>query len=118
MTDKVQKGITGEALVAHYLIQQGYRLVARNYHSRHGEIDLIAENGTFLAFVEVKTRRGQRFSAPREAVTTAKQRRIRQTALIYLQNCPTDLQPRFDVAEVYLRNGVPSEVVYFEDAFI
>ena len=110
-------GGDGEARTADYLAQRGYTLIARNYHSRWGEIDLIAENGTYLAFVEVKTRRDSGFSAPREAVTPAKQRKLRMTALCYLQNCPTDLQPRFDVAEVFLAPDGRGSIEYFENAF-
>ncbi len=117
MSVGAERGRRGEELAAAYLADQGYTLVARNYHSRYGEIDLIAENGVYLAFVEVKTRRGQRFSAPREAVTPAKQRRIRDTALCYLEARPTALQPRFDVAEVYLSQDGQGRVEYFENAF-
>lgn len=117
MSGQKSTGIGGEQRAADYLVQRGYRIAARNYHSRYGEIDLIASNDTYMAFVEVKTRRDSGFSAPREAVTPAKQRKLRMTALCYLQNCPTDLQPRFDVAEVYLTPDGRGIVEYFENAF-
>lgn len=112
-----EKGVTGEDLTADYLVSRGYTLVARNYHSRYGEIDLIAQNETYLVFVEVKARKSNRFSAPREAVTPAKQRKIRETALCYLTHRPTELQPRFDVAEVYLDREKSCAVEYYENAF-
>ncbi len=110
-------GQAGESLVAAYLEGKGYTILARNYHSRWGEIDLIAGNGTYLAFVEVKLRRNGRFSAPREAVNQAKQNKLRQTALMYLSERELDSQPRFDVAEVYLPVNGEAKIEYYEDAF-
>ncbi len=94
------KGAAGERLAARYLQQQGYTIVTSNYRGRFGEIDIIASDGTYIAFVEVKTRREGALYAPREAVTAAKQRRIAATAAQFLGCYPTALQPRFDVIEV------------------
>ncbi len=110
-------GRRGESLTAAYLEGRGYTILARNYHSRWGEIDLIAETREYLAFVEVKLRRNSRFSSPREAVTPAKQDRLRRTALMYLSQRELDKQPRFDVAEVYLLANGEAEIEYYEDAF-
>ena len=110
-------GKRGEELTAAWLEEKGYTILARNYHSRWGEIDLIAEKGEYLAFVEVKLRRSSKFSTPREAVTPAKQHKLRQTALIYLAETGLDCQPRFDVAEVYLGKNGTAQIEYYEDAF-
>lgn len=115
-----QRGRWGEAVVIAYLRERGWRIVEVNFRCRVGEIDLIAENGTFLAFVEVKLRRDDDFAAARESVTRSKQRKVRLTAEYYLQRHPTDLQPRFDVAEVYAPDGTATkspEVTYLENAF-
>lgn len=115
-----RRGNLGEAVVIAYLRERGWNIVEVNFHSKYGEIDLIAENGTFLAFVEVKLRRDSDFAAAREAVTKSKQRKLRTTALYYLQWHPTNLQPRFDVAEVYAPMGAATlspEVTYLENAF-
>lgn len=90
-------GKTGEDRAAEFLAEKGFRLLCRNYRSRFGEIDIIAENGRYLLFVEVKTRESGALTGPLEAVTPAKQRKIAKTALLYLESHPTKLQPRFDV---------------------
>ncbi|MDD6237054.1 MAG: YraN family protein [Clostridiales bacterium] len=114
------KGEIGENAVASYLEEQGYDIIGQNYHSRYGEIDIIAEQGNIIAFVEVKARGPKSKGAPAEAVTLAKQKKILQTALLYLQETQSTLQPRFDVAEVFFTSGSGtqiSEIRYIADAF-
>lgn len=113
-------GKWGEQLVAEYLRKKGWRIVEVNHRCRHGEVDVIACNRKYLAFVEVKLRKSDRFGQPREFVTAEKQRKLRATAELYLMNNPTSLQPRFDVAEVYAPRGMntPEPVItYLENAF-
>lgn len=113
-------GQWGEEQVAAELRRKGWTVVARNFRCRMGELDIIAENGQFLAFVEVKLRKDDRFGSACEAVTPAKQRKLRTTAQFYLMGHPTRLQPRFDVAEVYAPQGVRTEkpdIYYIENAF-
>lgn len=91
-------GGMGEDFAAAKLQMMGYTIVARNAHSRYGEIDIIAEKGFWLCFVEVKTRKTDRLLDGAQAVTRAKQRRIIQTALDWMQRFPAHTgQPRFDV---------------------
>lgn len=73
-----------EALAAEYLQKDGYDIIERNFHCRQGEIDLIARDGEYLCFVEVKYRASGAFGNPLEAVAPGKQRRISRTALYYL----------------------------------
>ena len=85
-----------------------------------GEIDLIAVDGTYLRFVEVKLRRNDRFSKAMEAVDRRKREKLRITAQLYLAEHSTELQPRFDVAEVYVPEGIRTQspkINYIEDAF-
>ncbi len=110
-------GPLGEAYTAEYLRKRGLTVLCRNYRSRFGEIDLIAADARFLVFTEVKTRLEGSLEDPLEAVTPGKQRRIAKTAMLYLQQNPTRLQPRFDVAAVTTKNGVPVSVRYLENAF-
>ena len=113
-------GAWGEALAADYLRKKHYRIIAQGYHSRFGEIDLIAENRKFLVFVEVKLRKSGNFAAAREYVDRRKQDRLRVTASMYLSHNPTDLQPRFDIIEIYAPEGhLTSKPVieHMEDAF-
>lgn len=93
-------GRKGECYAAAYLENKGYRILAQNYSSRYGEIDIIALAEGFIAFVEVKTRSRHCSYAPCEAVNAAKMKKITRTALCYLQEYPSDYQPRFDVIEI------------------
>lgn len=93
-------GRMGEALAAEILEKQGYDIISRNVHSMYGELDLIASNEDCLCFVEVKVRKKGAMVSPEESITPAKKRRIIMTALMYLQNHPTTLQPRFDLFSI------------------
>mgnify|MGYP000465364468 CR=1 FL=1 len=100
--DRAEIGRTGEAVAARYYQKQGCELVAHNYCTRMGEIDLILRepDGT-LVLCEVKTRSPDPLAAPAAAVTPAKQRRLIRTAEYYLQHTGQSDEPvRFDVAEV------------------
>ena len=98
-------GRTGERRAAAFLKKHGYRLLEKNWRSPAGEVDIIAVESGCLVFVEVKTRGGDRFGTPLEAVGPAKQRRIIEGARTYarLNNC-LDVPIRFDVVSVYRRN--------------
>ncbi len=107
---RVSKGAAGEAIAARFLRGKNYTILAANYRCRFGEVDIIAADRSYIAFVEVKTRRADALYTPREAVTAAKQRRLLQTAALYLQHHPSALQPRFDVIEVVTANNSPMQV--------
>ena len=113
-------GAWGEALAAKYLQKKRFKIIATNYRSRFGEIDLIAQKQNELVFVEVKTRKSDHFAAGLEFVDRRKQERIRATASLYLAEFPTDLQPRFDVIEIYAPDGINTQypdINHLEDAF-
>lgn len=113
-------GAWGEVTAAEYLRKKGYQVVAAGYRCRYGEIDLIAKNHAFLAFVEVKLRKSASFARACEYVDKRKQDRIRATASIYLNENPTRLQPRFDVIEIYAPEGTATarpEIFHITDAF-
>lgn len=113
-------GAWGEALAAEYLRKKHYKLVAHGYQCRFGEIDLIVQDRKNLVFVEVKLRKSADFAAAREYVDRRKQDRIRVTASQYLSKNPTDLQPRFDIIEIYAPEGaatVKPVIEHMEDAF-
>lgn len=114
-------GAWGEAQAAAYLRRKHYTVVACNYRCRFGEIDLIVQNRKYTVFVEVKLRKSEKFAQAREFVTTAKQERLRATALMWLQENSDHRQPRFDVIEIYAPLGpdtVNPEIVHLEDAFV
>ena len=113
-------GAWGEALAARYLRDHGYEIVAAGFHSRFGEIDLVAQNKKNLVFVEVKTRKNANFAAASDYVDRRKQDKLRITASIYLSKFPTALQPRFDVIEIYAPRGrqtTTPKIHHMEDAF-
>ena len=110
----------GEALAAEYLRKKRYEIVASGWRCRFGEIDLIVKNKKYLAFVEVKLRKSDRFAAAMEYVDRQKQDRLRMTASLYLSRNETKLQPRFDVIEIYAPFGMDTanpEIIHLEDAF-
>ena len=113
-------GAWGESLAAQYLQKKKYKLLASGYRCRFGEIDLIVSDKEFLVFVEVKLRKSKRFAEAKEFVDVYKQNRIRATAEMYLSQYPTELQPRFDVIEIYAPEGMDTnkpEIYHLEDAF-
>ena len=110
----VSKGAAGEILAARFLREKGYILLASNYRCRFGEIDIIASDDTYIAFVEVKARREGALFAPREAVTLLKQKRLLQTASLYLTQHPSSLQPRFDVIEIVTAADDPLHAVQLD----
>lgn len=113
-------GKWGEALASEYLRKKGYTILAVNFHSRFGEIDIIAKKRKILAFVEVKLRKNKDYGAACEFVTPAKQEKIRLTAEIYLQeNEALSLQPRFDVIGIYAPYGISEQYTlhHIENAF-
>ena len=107
--DSRRLGRWGEELAAGFLRDKGYVIRAANWRSRFGEIDLIAEDGTYLCFVEVKLRKNAAFGSGGAFVDRRKQEKLRATATLYLARHPTRLQPRFDVIEIYAPRGIDTE---------
>jgi putative endonuclease len=116
----VRQGRQGEEYAACFLKEHGYRILASNFCTKQGEIDLIAENGEYLAFIEVKTRKIGALSPGYQAVSKGKQGRIYAAAMEFIYRFPLDLQPRFDV--LCLETSCESEfrvvsTEYYENAF-
>ncbi|HET6791067.1 MAG TPA: YraN family protein [Actinomycetota bacterium] len=110
-------GPRGEDAAADAYRRRGYRVLARNWRCRIGELDLVVERRGVLAFCEVKSRRGRAFGVGYEAVTRRKQAKLRSLAEAFLQAAGSRPQAiRFDVASVAVR-GERSAVELFEDAF-
>ncbi|MGI6265279.1 MAG: YraN family protein [Acutalibacteraceae bacterium] len=108
----VSKGAAGEMLAARFLREKGYTILMANYRCRLGEIDIIAVDRKYIAFVEVKTRRQDALYTPKEAVTLQKRKKLLQTAALFLKNHPeVRLQPRFDVVEVVTKPDDPMAAV-------
>ena len=118
--DSRLKGRWGEDLAADYLRRKGFAIKAANWRSRFGEIDLIAEDDTYLCFVEVKLRKSAAYGSAAAFVDGRKQAKLRSAAMLYLSGRPTELQPRFDVIEIYAPQGEATrnpEIIHLENAF-
>lgn len=83
--DRINLGKLGEEAATEYLLQQGYRIMERNFRCTLGELDIIAEDGDYLVFIEVRSRHGVSFGLPQETVNWAKQRKLKQLASFYLK---------------------------------
>ncbi len=111
-------GQQGEALACQYLSRLGYRVIVKNYRTKLGEIDIIAEEQGALVFVEVKTRRGHQCGHPFEAVTPAKCRQISKVALQYLAETGKEGHPaRFDVVAISLVGEAAPVIELAKNAF-
>ena len=123
MKNTTEIGRYGENIAADYLKTQKYKIVAKNFHSSHNEIDIIAEDKKYIVFVEVKTRTVVpnshfEYETPASAVTYTKQKRVLAAAQSYLNSHPTHKAPRLDVIEVYLAtSGEVLKINHMEDAF-
>ena len=118
MSTTLDLGGLGERIAATYLTDAGLRVLDRNWRCRDGELDIVARDGDALVFCEVKTRRATGFGHPVEAVTRAKQRRLRTLAQRWLaaheEHAP-DL--RFDVVGVLVRPDRPAQIWHLRGAF-
>jgi putative endonuclease len=109
-------GKEGEELALRFLKRQGYRIVGKNYRTPFGEIDIIADDGGVLVFVEVKTRSGDAFGSPFEAVDRKKRDKIRKVALCYLKKIRKEPPARFDVLSIDVDGGT-KRIDHIKDAF-
>ena len=99
--NNIRTGMLGEELAEIMLLEKGYRILARNFRCRHGEIDIIAVKNEVLAFIEVKTRLFDSCGSGSESVTAAKRQRIRRCALCYIAICQQDFEAvDFQVVEI------------------
>lgn len=117
MTENKKLGDRGEDYTARYLEKQGFHIVEKNWHSRYGEIDIIAQNGEWLLFVEVKTRRSGSMVSGEQAITPQKQKKLQMTAECYLLEHPTEKQPRFDAAVLTVNGDKLLDFTYYKSAF-
>jgi putative endonuclease len=110
--------MAGEARAAEHLASRGMRLVERGFRCRLGEVDIVAFDGATLVFCEVKTRRSCRMGTPAEAVTPAKQARIRRLAESYVAlHRLGGIRLRFDVVAVRLAGDGSTEIEHIPNAF-
>ena len=115
----VRSGTAGEDYACGMIEARGGQILCRNYTARGGEIDIVAREGRYLVFAEVKLRAAAALGSPLESVTPAKQRRLIRTAVQFMMAHPSELQPRFDVVAL-TTDGCTGEIIraeYIENAF-
>ncbi|MDD5595018.1 MAG: YraN family protein [Candidatus Omnitrophica bacterium] len=109
----LELGVQGEEIAVDLLKKNGYKIIARNYRTKLGEIDIIATQADTICFVEVKARRNIKFGLPEESVITTKQKHTARAALFYLkQNKLFDKKARFDVVSIlFAAENVESKLI-------
>lgn len=106
-------GDAGESLAERFLKNKGYRLIAKNYVTKWGEIDLIMEEGKMLVFVEVRRRSSLKYGAPEESINVKKIKHLIKSALVYVMNtCSDKKMVRFDVVSI-----LPGQIRHIPNAF-
>jgi putative endonuclease len=116
MAESHNLGQKGEDLAADYLQKSGYKILFRNWKWGKNEIDIIAENNDFIAFVEVKTRHDDFRMHPITAVTKEKQKSIIRAAGGYIQKFNIDKEGRFDIITV-IKSIDTFKIDHLENAF-
>jgi putative endonuclease len=119
MANRKQTGAVGEEFARKYLRQKGYAIIESNWSSRFGELDIVAQQGDELVFVEVKSRRGAGAEAALAAVTPVKRERMLKAVYQYVheRDLDSETQWRIDVIAVSLRAGGRPQIEHVEDAF-
>jgi len=113
-----QQGAIAEQLACDYLLKHNLKLVAKNYHCRRGEIDLIMLDKSTLVFVEVRYRKSAKFGSALESVNTQKQQKIIYTAEHFLSNQKTTYpEYRFDVVAMMPNTQQKNEITWLKNAF-
>jgi len=114
---RIDIGKRGETLAISFLKKNGYRIIESNFRCRYGEIDIVAQDGKTVAFIEVKTKTSNRFGSPTQAIDSRKQRQVSKTALAYIsQKRLTNYSARFDVVGINIK-GSNSEIELIKNAF-
>ena len=111
-------GKWGEAEALEYLQAQGCRVVAQNWRCQAGEVDVIVLDGECLAFVEVRTRRGQRFGQPEESITRRKLARMAAVAETYVYERGWTGDWRLDVVTLQVRPGAPVAIEWYRNVSV
>ncbi len=110
-------GIEGEELAVKFLKKKGYSIIARNYKTHVGEIDIIAKDSNIIVFIEVKTRTNDSFGYPFEAVDKRKREKLKNLALLYLKKQAHEYPVRFDVISIFRMDNGEKEIEHIKDAF-
>lgn len=114
----LRHGAQGEDAAREYLVRRGMKILAANYRTPRGEIDIVLRDGDCLAFVEVKTRSSELWTRPARAVNARRRRRLTRAALDYLRAIHNpEVKIRFDIVEVLLDDERVAEIRHLPNAF-
>jgi putative endonuclease len=113
----VSLGSEGEYLAVEFLKKKNYKILAKNYKTSIGEIDIVAKDGETIVFVEVKTRANDTFGLPFEAVNKGKRRKLKNLALLFLKRHPREAPARFDVISIVQTHDGNKVIEHITDAF-
>lgn len=118
MAQHNELGKWGEEFAAKHLTEKGYTIIARNWKDRHKDIDIIATDGEYLVFAEVKTRRNNVFMEPEQAVNRTKIKNLTLAANRYVKTYRIDLPIRFDIISITGTTEGTCRINHIEDAFL
>ena len=105
-TIRMRLGEQGERMASNHLLNQGYTILEKNYRCRHGEVDIVAQQGAEVVFTEVRTRRSVQFGTPQESITKTKAKHLIATSQHYLErHSLTDIDWRIDLVSINWPQG-------------
>ena len=113
----LELGAAGEQLACQWLLANGYTILHRNWRHGRDELDIVAQVGSELVVVEVKTRATGRHGDPEDAVSPAKRRKLMRAAAAYVETFDLHTDIRFDIISVVMEPGSPNEVFHIPEAF-
>lgn len=116
MNELKNMGNRGEDIAIEYLEKKGYKIICRNWHYLHREIDIIAEKNDQIIFIEVKTRNKKTLIQPYEAVGNKKQQLLIEAANLYIQRYNIEKEARFDIISILISNN-STEINHIPNAF-
>lgn len=116
MSEHLKTGELGEKLALEFLVNAGYQILETGWRYKHKEIDIIAKDGDYLVFVEVKTRTENYWGNPEEFVTKSKQKFLIHAADAYINESDFNGESRFDIISVLLKNN-NTEIEHITEAF-
>lgn len=113
-------GKEGEKLASIFLQKKGFDIICMNYRHRHYEVDIIAQHGQTIVFIEVKRRNSKKYGPPEQFVNAQKRKNLQECANHYMAQIPELTPLRFDIISIYWPEGAEedaADIVHFEDAF-
>ena len=101
VTSRMRLGESGEQMASRHLLKRGYAILEKNYRCRHGEVDIVAQQGAELVFTEVRTRTGSEFGTAQESITSIKAKHLIAASQHYLErHSLTDIDWRIDLVSI------------------